>query len=50
MEERGIISESQGSKPRKALISKEEWEEMKEQGDVSFEENEENYETDETEE
>ena len=51
MEERGIISESQGSKPRKALISKEEWEEMKEQGDVSFEgDEEENYESDETEE
>ena len=50
MEERGIISESQGSKPRKALISKEEWEEMKEQGDVSFEENEDNYETDENDE
>ncbi len=49
MEERGIVSESQGSKPRKALISKEEWEEMKEQGDVSFEEKEDGYETEETE-
>ena len=36
MEERGIISESQGSKPRKVLISKEEWEEMNEQGDMYF--------------
>lgn len=29
MEERGIISEFDGSKPRKALISREEWQEMK---------------------
>ena len=51
MEERGVISESQGSKPRKVLISKEEWEEMKEQGDVSFDGGEEeNYESTETEE
>ena len=52
MEERGIISESQGSKPRKTLISKEEWEEMKEQGDVSFEDSnkEDDYESEETEE
>lgn len=38
MEERGIVSESQGSKPRKVLISKEEWEEMNEQGEMYFEE------------
>lgn len=44
MEDRGIISESQGSKPRKVLISKEEWEEMKEQGETSFIEDEETYE------
>lgn len=51
MEERGVISESQGSKPRKVLISKEEWEEMKEQGDVSFDGGEEeDYESEETEE
>ena len=36
MEERGIVSESQGSKPRKVLISKEEWEEMNEQGEMYF--------------
>ncbi len=32
MEERGIISGYDGSKPRQTLISKEEWEEMKEAG------------------
>ena len=37
MEERGIISGHQGSKPRQVLISKEEWEEMQEQGETSFE-------------
>ena len=36
MEERGIIAASEGPKPRKVLISKEEWEEMKEQGETSF--------------
>lgn len=36
MEERGIVSESQGSKPRRVLISKEEWEEMNEQGEMYF--------------
>ncbi len=36
MEERGIISGHEGSKPRQVLISKEEWEEMKEQGDEEF--------------
>lgn len=36
MEERGIISGHQGSKPRQVLISKEEWEEMKEQGEDTF--------------
>ena len=36
MEDRGIVSESQGSKPRKVLISKEEWEEMNEQGEMYF--------------
>jgi S-DNA-T family DNA segregation ATPase FtsK/SpoIIIE len=36
MEERGIISGHDGSKPRQALISKEEWEEMQEQGETSF--------------
>lgn len=41
MEERGIISGYQGSKPRQVLISKEEWEEMQEQGDMSFEDDEE---------
>ena len=50
MEERGIISESQGSKPRKTLISKEEWEEMNEQGEMYFEEETEEYEAAETEE
>lgn len=46
MEERGIISESQGSKPRKVLISKEEWEEMNEQGEMYYsEEDDENSET-----
>ena len=34
MEERGIISGSKGSKPRDVLISKEEWEEMNEQGEM----------------
>ena len=29
MEARGIISGYEGSKPRKALISKEQWEELK---------------------
>jgi len=39
MEERGIVSGYDGSKPRQTLISKEEWEEMKEQGEeVSYEE------------
>ena len=33
MEERGIISGHEGSKPRQVLISKEEWEEMQEQGE-----------------
>ena len=37
MEERGIISGHQGSKPRQVLISKEEWEEMQEQGEEVFE-------------
>lgn len=37
MEERGIVSGYDGSKPRQTLISKEEWEEMKEQGEESFE-------------
>ena len=32
MEERGIVSGYDGSKPRQVLISKEEWEEMKEAG------------------
>ena len=32
MEERGIVSGYDGSKPRQTLISKEEWEEMKEAG------------------
>ena len=41
MEERGIVSESQGSKPRKVLISKEEWEEMNEQGEMYFSDEEE---------
>ena len=36
MEERGIISGHEGSKPRQVLISKEEWEEMKEQGETEF--------------
>ena len=36
MEERGIISGHEGSKPRQALISKEEWEEMQEHGETSF--------------
>ncbi len=37
MEEKGIISAPEGgAKPRKALISKEEWEEMKEQGEDTF--------------
>ena len=36
MEERGIISGHEGSKPRQVLISKEEWEEMQEQGEESF--------------
>ncbi len=47
MEERGIVSGYDGSKPRQTLISKEEWEEMKEQGeDISYEEDyeEKNYE------
>lgn len=44
MEERGIISGHQGSKPRQVLISKEEWEEMQEQGETSFEEDDEDYE------
>lgn len=35
MEERGIVSGYDGSKPRQTLISKEEWEEMKEQGEDS---------------
>ena len=40
MEERGIVSGYDGSKPRQTLISKEEWEEMKEAGvdSVRFEE------------
>ncbi|MBQ5778107.1 MAG: DNA translocase FtsK, partial [Oscillospiraceae bacterium] len=29
MEERGIVGEFEGSKPRKILISREEWQEMK---------------------
>ena len=39
MEERGIVSGYDGSKPRQTLISKEEWEEMKEAGieNVRFE-------------
>ena len=37
MEERGIVSGYDGSKPRQTLISKEEWEEMKEQGEETFE-------------
>lgn len=37
MEERGIISGHQGSKPRQVLVSKEEWEEMQEQGEEVFE-------------
>ena len=41
MEDRGIISGHQGSKPRQVLISKEEWEEMKEQGEDTFIEEEE---------
>ena len=53
MEERGIVSGYDGSKPRQTLISKEEWEEMKEQGEeISYEEEyeeeaceEENYDT-----
>ncbi len=36
MEERGIISGHEGSKARQVLISKEEWEEMKEQGEETF--------------
>ena len=40
MEERGIISGHQGSKPRQVLISKEEWEEMQEQGVDTFVEDE----------
>ena len=46
MEERGIVSGYDGSKPRHTLISKEEWEEMKEQGEeLSYEEDyEEEYE------
>ena len=36
MEERGIISGHQGSKPRQVLVSKEEWEEMQEQGEEVF--------------
>ena len=35
MEERGIISGYQGSKPRQVLITKEEWEEMQELGEGS---------------
>ena len=46
MEERGIISGHQGSKPRQVLISKEEWEEMQEQGETSFEADDEEYEED----
>ncbi len=40
MEERGIVSGYDGSKPRQTLISKEEWEEMKEAGvdSVKYEE------------
>lgn len=41
MEERGIISGYDGSKPRQTLISKEEWEEMKEQGETEFVDDEE---------
>ncbi|MBQ9280517.1 MAG: DUF87 domain-containing protein [Clostridia bacterium] len=41
MEERGIISGSRGSKPREVLISKEEWEEMNEQGEMYVSEDEE---------
>lgn len=41
MEERGIVSGYDGSKPRQTLISKEEWEEMKEQGEETFEDDEE---------
>lgn len=44
MEERGIISGYQGSKPRQVLISKEEWEEMKEQGEDTFVADDEDYE------
>jgi S-DNA-T family DNA segregation ATPase FtsK/SpoIIIE len=36
MEERGIISGHQGSKPRQVLVSEEEWEEMQEQGEEVF--------------
>ena len=36
MEERGIITGHEGSKPRQVLISKQEWEEMKEQGEEEF--------------
>jgi len=43
MEERGIISGYQGSKPRQVLISKEEWEEMQEQGETSFEVEDDDY-------
>ena len=47
MEDRGIISGYQGSKPRQVLISKEEWEEMQEQGETSFDaDDEEEYEED----
>ena len=48
MEERGIVSGYDGSKPRQTLISKEEWEEMKEQGEeVTYEEDyEEEYDED----
>lgn len=36
MEERGIVSGYDGSKPRQTLISKEQWEEMKEQGETEY--------------
>ena len=53
MEERGIVSGYDGSKPRQTLISKEEWEEMKEAGvdSVRYEEvDEDEYEEDTSEE
>lgn len=38
MEERGIISGFQGSKPREVLMSKERWEELKMSSEVATEE------------